>query len=251
MRGFVASSALQQLELTQAWRQGAAGGCPDNAGMTPPPAHRILAADVHAVPAPFRTFAVRSDEPGHAFDARPPYARVHVVGTRFLDAAARAGLARAGYAQVDIAEPFAVDYAATSLQDLAAAAGLPGLVGAIAQALRVTRVLGDDLADYERSVATRIDYLASRGAGFHNDVARHWSRSLFWILAIDVADVEFVLAHAGLRTRGRRSPAPSAPRTPRASSSSPARCSSTTPGGPRSAHRGGPSRRPRRTARWT
>jgi hypothetical protein len=40
---------------------------------------------------------------------------------------------------------------------------------------------------------------ASRGAGFHNDVARHWSRSLFWILAIDVGDVEFVMPHAGVR----------------------------------------------------
>jgi hypothetical protein len=73
------------------------------------------------------------------------------------------------------------------------------LVGAIARALSVTRVLGDAVADYERSVATRVDWLASRGAGFHNDVARHWSRSLFWILAIDVGDVEFTLAHAGVR----------------------------------------------------
>ena len=167
--------------------------------MTSPAAHRILAADTHTVPKPFRTFAVRSDEPRHAFDARPPYRQVHVVATEFLDAAARAGLMRAGYAQVDIAEAFAVDYAATSLAELCAAAGLPGLVRAIAQALCVTCVLGCDVADYERSVATRVDYLASRGAGFHNDVARHWSRSLFWILAVDVAEVEFVLAHAGLR----------------------------------------------------
>ncbi len=165
-----------------------------------PPSHRIVAADAHTVPAPFRAFAVRSDEPCHASDARAPYGRVHVVRTAFLDAPARASLARAGYAQVDIAEPFAVDYATTTLDDLAAAApGVPDLVGAIAHALSVTRVLGDAVADYERSVATRIDWLASRGAGFHNDVARHWSRSLFWILALDVADVEFVLAHAGVR----------------------------------------------------
>ena len=45
----------------------------------------------------------------------------------------------------------------------------------------------------------RSDWLASRGAGFHNDVARHWSRSLFWHLAIDVGDVEFVMPHAGVR----------------------------------------------------
>ena len=164
-----------------------------------PPSHRIVAADAHTVPAPFRAFAVRSDEPCHAFDARAPYGCVHVVATDVLDAVARARLARAGYARVDIAEPFAVDYADTTWDELATVAELPGLAGAIARALRVTRVLGDDPAGYERSVATRIDWLASRGAGFHNDVARHWSRSLFWILAVDVGDVEFVLPHAALR----------------------------------------------------
>ena len=167
--------------------------------MPPPPVHRIVAADTYTVPKPFRAFAVRSDEPRHASDARAPYGRVHVVATGLLDAASRARLMRAGYAKVDIAEPFAVDYATTTLDDLAAAAGVNDLVGEIARALCVTRVLGDDVADYERSVATRIDWLASRGAGFHNDVARHWSRSLFWILAIDVGDVEFALAHAGVR----------------------------------------------------
>jgi hypothetical protein len=60
-------------------------------------------------------------------------------------------------------------------------------------------VLGDDLASYRASVASRIDFLASCGAGFHNDVARHWSRCLFWVLALDLADVEFVMPHAGLR----------------------------------------------------
>jgi hypothetical protein len=165
-----------------------------------PPDHLTIAAHAHAVPRPFRAFAVRSDEPCHARDARAPYGRVHVVRTSFLDAAARASLARAGYARVDIAEAFDVDYAGATLDQLAAtASGAPDLVDSIAGALRVTGVLGGALADYRRSVATRIDYLASRGAGFHNDVARHWSRSLFWILAIDVGDVEFVLAHAGVR----------------------------------------------------
>ena len=164
-----------------------------------PPVHRIVAADAHTVPAPFRAFAVRSDEPCHAFDARAPYGCVHGVATDFLDSGARARLARAGYVRVDIAEPFAVDYASTTWDELATVAGLPDLAGAIARALRVTHVLGDDLRDYERSVATRIDWLASRGAGFHNDVARHWSRSLFWILALEVGDVEFAMPHASLR----------------------------------------------------
>jgi len=165
----------------------------------PPPAHRLVDADAHAVPAPFRAFAVRSDEPAHAYDARSPYGRVHVVATDLLGAGALARLAHTGYAQVGIAEPFAVDYAPTAWSELAALAGVPALAGAVARALRVTRVLGDDLADYERGVSTRVDWLASRGAGFHNDVARHWSRSLFWILALDVGDVEFVMPHAGLR----------------------------------------------------
>ena len=167
--------------------------------MSPPPVHRTVAAHVHAVPAPFRAFALRSDEPCHAFDARAPYGRVHVVATDFLDAAARARLARVGYAKVDIGETFAVDYAATTWDELAAHSALPQLAGAIARALRVTCVLGEAPADYDSSVVARIDWLASRGAGFHNDVARHWSRSLFWILAIDVGDVEFVMPHAGVR----------------------------------------------------
>ena len=61
--------------------------------MSSPSAHRLIAADAQLVPAPFRAFAVRSDEPCHAFDARAPYGRVHVVATDFLDAAARARLA--------------------------------------------------------------------------------------------------------------------------------------------------------------
>jgi len=167
--------------------------------MPPLPVHRMFAADAHVVPPPFRAFAVRSDERGHAFDARAPYGRVHVVETGLLDAAARARLARAGYARVDIDEPFAVDYAPTTWPELATIAAASDLADAVARALRVTRVLGDDVADYERHVASRIDWLASRGAGFHNDVAGRWSRSLFWILAIDVGEVEFVMPHAGVR----------------------------------------------------
>ena len=177
----------------------AGGGAAHNDAMPAPIAHRVLDAHVHTVPAPFRSFAVRSDEACHAFDARAPYGQVHVVATGVLHAAARSRLARAGYAKVDIDEPFSVDYAATSWLELAAwVPEVPDLALAIAPALRATGVLGQDAAPYERSLATRVDWLASRGAGFHNDVARHWSRSLFWILALDVEDVEFVMAHANV-----------------------------------------------------
>lgn len=164
------------------------------------PAHRIVAAGVHAVPKPFRAFAVRSDEPAHAAHARAPYDRVHVVRTGFVDAGSLASLAAAGYARMHIEVFSDIDHATTTPQGLAAAApGVHDLAAHIAGALHLTGVLGDDLADYQRSVATRIDYLAARGAGFHNDVNRHWSRCLFWVLALDLADVEFVMPHAGVR----------------------------------------------------
>ncbi len=164
--------------------------------------HRIVAADVHRVPAPFRSFAVRSDEPDHAWDARAPYGRVHVLGTSFLDAASRASITAEGYSRVRLEAFSDIDYANTTLADLAAAApGVDDLVGHIAAALLLTGVLGDEPAAYRASVAARIDYLASCGAGFHNDVSRHWSRCLFWVLALDADDVEFVMPHAGVRQR--------------------------------------------------
>jgi len=164
------------------------------------PVHHVHAADVHAVPQPFRSFAVRSDEPLHAMDARSPYGRVHQLNTAFIDAGALAALAGAGQAQMQIESFSDIAYATTTLESLAAAApGVHDLVGQIARALQLTGVLGDEPACYQASVATRIDFLGACGAGFHNDVARHWSRCLFWVLALDVADVEFVMPHAGLR----------------------------------------------------
>jgi hypothetical protein len=162
--------------------------------------HRVVAADRHVVPRPFRAFAVRSDEPLHAADARAPYGRVHVVRTAFLDAASRASLAAEGHSRVNIAAFSDIDYATTTLDELAEAAPrVADLCGSIAGALRLTGVLGDELAAYRGSVAARIDYLACCGAGFHNDVSRHWSRCLFWLLALDLGDVEFVMPHAGVR----------------------------------------------------
>ena len=161
--------------------------------------HRVIAANVHAVPAPFRTFAVRSDEPQHACDARAPYGWVHIVRTAFLDAASLASLAAAGDARCSIAASSDIDYATTTSSDLAAAAPrVSDLAGHIAGALQLTGVLGNALADYRRSVATRIDYLAACGAGFDNDVSRHWSRCLFWLLVLDLAEVDFVMPHAGV-----------------------------------------------------
>lgn len=169
--------------------------------LTPPvsPSHRVIAAHVHAVPAPFRSFAVRSDELQHACQARAPYGWVHIVSTAFLDEDSRARLVAAVDGRVGIESFSDIDYLATTLPELAAAAPRVGdLAGHIASALQLTGVLGDDVQDYRHSVAARIDYLAARGAGFHNDVSRHWSRCLFWLLALDLADVDFVMPHAGV-----------------------------------------------------
>ena len=164
------------------------------------PTHRIIAADAHCVPAPFRSFAVRSDEAGHAFDARAPYGRVHAMQADYIDAESLARLAATGFARVNISAFSDIDYATTTLQGLAATAPqVADLAGQIAGALAATGVLGDDPSSYRRSVETRIDFLACCGAGFHNDVAGHWSRCLFWVLALDVRDVEFVMPHAGVR----------------------------------------------------
>ena len=168
--------------------------------MTGALAHRCITADRHRVPPPFRAFAVRSDEARHAMSARAPYGRVHVVHTDFLDAGSLARLAAEGFARVKIEAFSDIDYASTTLDALALASpGVVDLAGHIADALRLTGVLGDGPDAYRRSVTTRIDYLASCGAGFHNDVSRHWSRCLFWLLALDVEDVEFVMPHAGVR----------------------------------------------------
>lgn len=162
--------------------------------------HRRIPADTYRVPPPFRSFAVRSEERQHAFDARAPYAWVHVLRPECLDGDALASLAAEGHARAQ-AETFTdIEYAATTLEDLAAAAaGVDDLVGRIADALHLTGVLGDDPAAYRGSVATRIDYLAARGAGFHNDVRGRWPRCLFWVLALDLAEVDFVMPHAGVQ----------------------------------------------------
>lgn len=164
------------------------------------PAHRIIAADAHSVPRPFRAFAVRSEEPSHAMDARSPWGQVHRVRTRFLGTDARARCAAEGLARTTVEAFSDIEHALTSLDELAAL--MPGVSdpgACIADALQLTGVLGDDAASYQRSLDTRIDFLATCGAGFHNDVGRHWSRCLFWTLALAAADVEFVMPHAGLR----------------------------------------------------
>ncbi len=163
-------------------------------------AHRVIAADAYSVPLPYKSFAVRSEEPRHAGVARAPYGRLHLIHTDFLDAAALGGLVSLGRGRMQVCAFSDIDYAKVAHDELARAVpGVADLVAKIAEVLQKTGVLGDDSAAYQRSVAARIDYLASRGAGFHNDVNRHWTACLFWNLTLAAQDVEFVMPHAGVR----------------------------------------------------
>ena len=60
------------------------------------PVHHIIAARLHQVPKPFRAFAVRSDEPCHAFEARAPLGQLHLVRTAFIDAECMARIVAQG-----------------------------------------------------------------------------------------------------------------------------------------------------------
>ena len=131
------------------------------------PVHQSFAADVHQVPKPFRHFAVRSDEPRHAWQARAPYGQVHRVQTHFLDTAARAALSAQGWSGITLDAPLEVTHAITTPARLAAAAPLTGgltggLASQVAAALQHTGVLGHDLARYQQDTAGRIDYLAGQ-----------------------------------------------------------------------------------------
>jgi len=159
----------------------------------PPPAHQVIPAGPHREPAPFSHFALRSDEPAHAWMARTPLGCVHRVRTRFLDAAALAGLAAQGQARMALPAPLDISHADATPADLAAAAPhIAGLPGQITAALQLCGLPG------ARQAGT-MHHLGCRGAGFHNDVGRHWGRCLFWVLALAVDDVEFVQPHSGLR----------------------------------------------------
>ena len=167
--------------------------------MHEPPIHRIVAADRHRVPRPFHCFAVRSEEAQHADDARAPYGQVHVLYSPYLDAHSRERLAAEGHGRVAVEAYADIGHAITTPDELSVTAPhVPDLALQIAAALQLTGVLGNDASAYRRSLATRIDYLVSWGAGFHNDVSRHWPRCLFWLLALDVDNVEFVMPHAGV-----------------------------------------------------
>lgn len=168
--------------------------------MAAPPSHHIVATGAHRVPRPFRSLALRGDEPGRTALARAPWNQLHVVRTSSIQADALHRVAAEGRARTRLKAFGDIAHARTSLKRLDAIARLAsGWGDVLAGALGTTRVLGDGSAGYRHCLARRIDHLATCGAGFHNDVRGHWSRCLFWLLALDADDVELVLPHAGVR----------------------------------------------------
>lgn len=166
-------------------------------------AHRIVPLGAPRLPAPFRSLVVGSEEPQHDGLVRAPYGQVHVLGLPGLGADGCRRLAAPGRERVAVPAAFDIEHAPTRWAELATLApGVPrdiNLRDALSQALQRTGVLGADPAAYRRALDGRVDHLVCRGAGFHNDVARHWSRCLFWVLALDLHDVELVMPHVGLR----------------------------------------------------
>jgi hypothetical protein len=170
------------------------------AACPPLASHRVVAADRYQLPRPYRAFAVRSEESRHAWDARAPWGQVHLAQLRGLDADSLARLAAEGRSRVHVDAFPDIEHAPTTFDELALAAPQAASLGRqLATGLQLSGVLGGNLAPYERSLEARIDFLVSCGAGFHNDVSRHWSRCLFWLLVLEAVDVNFVMPHAGVQ----------------------------------------------------
>lgn len=148
-------------------------------------------------------FVVRSEMSGHEDLARLPYGQVHLLKTSFLDGASMSELARAAYNQASVLTLGDINTAWAREETLQALApSVPDLHARIAGAISSTGVYGSGEPAFGRcrlAVERRTDFLASLGAGFHNDCFGHWPSCLFWVLALDVVDVEFVVPHLGVR----------------------------------------------------
>lgn len=149
------------------------------------------------------SFVVRSELTSLEGLGRRPYQQVHMVKTSILDQAVADVLADSAYEWASVHDVGDIN---TSLAQegelLAAAQTRRGLVSSIAAVIHSTGVYGADSRSLDvcsRAVHKRLDFLASVGASFHNDTSHEWTSCLFWVLALDVADVEFVMPHLDLR----------------------------------------------------
>ena len=148
-------------------------------------------------------FCVRSELSEKAELARLPYGSIHMVKTSFLDEISASKLADAAYDGASVIEvgDINTDGASDEFLRSLVTTGIDPLE-ALVNGIYETGVYGVGIEAKERckaSVERRVDFLCSMGAGFHNDTDWQWPSCLFWVLALDVQDVEFVVPHVGFR----------------------------------------------------
>lgn len=153
-------------------------------------------------------FCAKSELAEKAGLARLPYERVHVVRTSFLNDESARVLADAAYQDASVIDIGDINTDGVSDEFLRSVVG-PGHdpIGCIAAAIQATGVYGSGAQALERctqALEHKIDFLSSMGAAFHNDTDWQWPSCLFWVLALHVEDVEFVVPHLGFRTRMSR-----------------------------------------------
>jgi hypothetical protein len=144
------------------------------------------------------TFSVHSELPRHAGLARIPYGKVHQAKSGFLGADSMCELARRAYDRIRIETPGDTDVAWVRDDAL----GVADLHRHIADAIVSTGIYGSAGTAFEeclQAVGHETCLQVAQGAAFHSDRCGHWPSCLFWVLALDVVDVEFVVPHLGVR----------------------------------------------------
>lgn len=153
-------------------------------------------------------FCVRSELSEKAGLARLPYGTIHMVKTSFLDEISASRLTDAacnGASVIEVGD-INTDGASDEFLRSLVTTGIDPLE-ALVTGIYETGVYGVGSEAQDRcraAVERRVDFLCSMGAGFHNDTAWQWPSCMFWVLAPDVQDVEFVVPHVGFRARVAR-----------------------------------------------
>lgn len=132
---------------------------------------------------------------------RRPWGHVCYVDVSMPAAATVASLSHKALERTSCAGPGDIDSRGLWSNDVDAQSGGPleRLVDGIRTGLAAMPVPG--LRGPEVRVSTSegdMNWLSCQGAAFHNDTFGHWGHCLFWVLALDASDVEFVLPHIGV-----------------------------------------------------
>lgn len=146
------------------------------------------------------SFFVRSEMCDMEGLARRPYPVVHILPTRFLNAADLAAIAHHAYQEAGVSIVGDINTRTARPEDIERL--VPGHLDVherIAACIHSTGVYGNNIEFSRAAIRERMDYLTSLGAPFHNDVVGHWPSCLFWVLALDVCNVEFVMPALDLR----------------------------------------------------